>query len=58
MPIAGLDAAVAAAYGWPANISDEDALAKLLEMNLARVPLNSNEPEMELEEETELASED
>ena len=25
-----LDAAVAAAYGWPADISEEDALAKLL----------------------------
>jgi len=32
-----LDAAVAAAYGWPADISEEDALAKLLELNLARV---------------------
>jgi type II restriction/modification system DNA methylase subunit YeeA len=31
-----LDAAVAAAYGWPAAISEEDALAKLLELNLAR----------------------
>ena len=31
-----LDAAVAAAYGWPADISDENALAKLLELNLAR----------------------
>jgi hypothetical protein len=31
-----LDAAVAAAYGWPANISEEDALAKLLELNLKR----------------------
>ncbi len=31
-----LDAAVAAAYGWPADISEEDALAKLLELNLAR----------------------
>jgi type II restriction/modification system DNA methylase subunit YeeA len=31
-----LDAAVAAAYGWPEDISDEDALAKLLELNLAR----------------------
>src|SRR5690606_24256425 len=29
-----LDAAVAAAYGWPADISEEDALAKLLELNL------------------------
>ena len=31
-----LDAAVAAAYGWPADISEEDALAKLLELNYAR----------------------
>ena len=31
-----LDAAVAAAYGWPADISEEDALSKLLELNLAR----------------------
>jgi len=31
-----LDSAVAAAYGWPADISIEDALAKLLELNLAR----------------------
>jgi type II restriction/modification system DNA methylase subunit YeeA len=31
-----LDAAVAAAYGWPADISEDDALAKLLELNLAR----------------------
>jgi hypothetical protein len=31
-----LDAAVAAAYGWPADISEEDALARLLELNLAR----------------------
>jgi hypothetical protein len=27
---------VAAAYGWPADISEEDALAKLLELNLKR----------------------
>jgi len=31
-----LDVAVAAAYGWPADISEGDALAKLLELNLAR----------------------
>jgi hypothetical protein len=31
-----LDVAVAAAYGWPAEISEEEALAKLLELNLAR----------------------
>ena len=28
------DAAVAAAYGWPADISEEEALAELLKMNL------------------------
>jgi hypothetical protein len=31
-----LDTAVASAYGWPADISEDDALAKLLELNLAR----------------------
>jgi type II restriction/modification system DNA methylase subunit YeeA len=31
-----LDAAVADAYGWPVDISDEEALANLLELNLAR----------------------
>ncbi|HWV40663.1 hypothetical protein [Pseudorhodoplanes sp.] len=31
-----LDAAVAAAYGWPTDISEDDALAKLLELNLSR----------------------
>jgi type II restriction/modification system DNA methylase subunit YeeA len=31
-----LDAAVAYAYGWFPDISEEDALAKLLELNLAR----------------------
>ena len=33
---AALDAAVAAAYGWPADISDDDALRELLELNLTR----------------------
>ena len=32
---AALDTAVAAAYGWNADISDEDALAALLSLNLA-----------------------
>ena len=32
---AALDAAVATAYGWPADISDDDALAELLALNLA-----------------------
>jgi hypothetical protein len=36
-----LDAAVAAAYGWPADISEEDALAKLLELNLSRAGASS-----------------
>jgi type II restriction/modification system DNA methylase subunit YeeA len=31
-----LDAAVAAAYGWPADLSDEEILGRLLELNLAR----------------------
>jgi type II restriction/modification system DNA methylase subunit YeeA len=33
---ADLDAAVAGAYGWPADIAEEDALAKLFELNQAR----------------------
>jgi hypothetical protein len=33
---AQLDRAVASAYGWPEDISTEDALAKLLALNLAR----------------------
>ena len=33
---ADLDSAVAAAYGWPADISEEEALGELLEMNLAK----------------------
>ncbi|MDE0178274.1 MAG: hypothetical protein OXP36_06720 [Gammaproteobacteria bacterium] len=32
---AALDAAVAAAYGWDAGISEDDALSELLEMNLS-----------------------
>lgn len=42
-----LDAAVAAAYGWPADISEEDALAKLLELNLQRA--SAGEGELALE---------
>jgi len=38
-----LDAAVAAAYGWPADISEEDALAKLLELNLTRAAAEKQE---------------
>jgi len=33
-----LDRAVFAAYGWPDNLSDEDILARLLELNLQRDP--------------------
>jgi hypothetical protein len=33
---AELDRAVASAYGWSEDISTEDALAKLLALNLAR----------------------
>jgi len=42
-----LDAAVAAAYGWPADISEEDALAKLLELNLARASAATSRAEDE-----------
>ena len=31
-----LDAAVFAAYGWPADLPDEEILARLLALNLAR----------------------
>lgn len=31
-----LDEAVAAAYRWPADLSDDEILARLLELNLAR----------------------
>jgi hypothetical protein len=31
-----LDAAVAATYGWPADLSDEEILARLFELNQAR----------------------
>jgi type II restriction/modification system DNA methylase subunit YeeA len=31
-----LDSAVAAAYGWPSDITEEDALRNLLELNLSR----------------------
>jgi type II restriction/modification system DNA methylase subunit YeeA len=33
---AKLDAAVAAAYGWPAALADDEILARLLELNLTR----------------------
>lgn len=46
-----LDAAVAAAYGWPADISEEDALAKLLELNLARA--SAGDATLDLADETD-----
>jgi len=33
---AKLDVAVAAAYGWPADLNDEEILSRLLDLNLAR----------------------
>jgi hypothetical protein len=35
---ASLDAAVLAAYGWPAELADEQILASLLAFNLGREP--------------------
>ena len=35
---ARLDAAVLAAYGWPADLADEELLARLLALNLEREP--------------------
>ena len=47
-----LDAAVATAYGWPADISDDDALAELLALNLANGHLmEQRKREMEDEDE-------
>ena len=34
-----LDAAVFAAYGWPPSLTDDELLAKLLKLNLARASL-------------------
>ena len=35
-----LDAAVFAAYGWPADLTDEEILERLLALNLARAEAN------------------
>ena len=40
-----LDTTVAAAYGWPTEISEEEALARLLELNLARAG-TAQQPEL------------
>ncbi|WP_201159497.1 class I SAM-dependent DNA methyltransferase [Rhodoplanes elegans] len=50
-----LDAAVAAAYGWPADIAEEDALARLLALNLARAAAGAA-PAAEAETDTETCS--
>lgn len=39
-----LDAAVAAAYRWPADITQDDALARLLALDLARANAGPREP--------------
>ena len=36
--VSALDAAVAEAFGWPPDISEDDALAQLLALNLEREP--------------------
>jgi hypothetical protein len=38
-----LDEAVFAAYGWPASLTDDEPLAKLLELNLAQSATTSAE---------------
>ncbi|WP_316975813.1 class I SAM-dependent DNA methyltransferase [Shumkonia mesophila] len=45
-----LDAAVAAAYGWPADIGEEDALARLLALNHARAETQAGVPEAPVED--------
>jgi type II restriction/modification system DNA methylase subunit YeeA len=49
-----LDAAVASAYGWPADISEEEALAKLMKLNTAR----SSTGELDIAIESEMDDED
>ena len=46
---AKLDAAVLAAYGWPAGITDDDLLARLLALNLSRAGAASAGTEEEAE---------
>jgi type II restriction/modification system DNA methylase subunit YeeA len=53
-----LDAAVAAAYGWPADLTDEQILEKLLALNLARAAEEAqaakvNKPKMSREKHAE-----
>lgn len=42
-----LDEAVAAAYGWPADLSDDEVLARLLALNLERVAACLRSPAIE-----------
>ena len=42
---ARLDAAVAQAYGWPEDISEDEFLAKLLDLNLARSAIKRSDTE-------------
>jgi type II restriction/modification system DNA methylase subunit YeeA len=37
-----LDEAVAAAYGWPADLSDDEILSRLLALNLARAAVEAS----------------
>ena len=39
-----LDAAVAAAYGWPANLADDEILARLLDLNISRAAAEQAAP--------------
>jgi type II restriction/modification system DNA methylase subunit YeeA len=41
-----LDRAVLDSYGWPHDVSDEDLLAELLALNLAREPVNEQGPQL------------
>jgi type II restriction/modification system DNA methylase subunit YeeA len=45
-----LDVAVASAYGWPVDITEDEALAKLLELNLSRVAAGKAEIDLLNEE--------
>jgi hypothetical protein len=52
---ADLDRAVAAAYGWPEDMSPDDALARLLDLNQARAGRGVTAPSGSDEEEREVA---
>lgn len=45
-----LDAAVAAAYGWPADLTDEEILARLFSLNQQRARLTASSEELESED--------